>query len=155
MAHLRKSVDINASAQAVYDFITQPSKLPSFWPSMVDVSKITRQPNGAHEFDWIYKMAGLNFHGHAKTTEVQPPKVVRVRNDAGIPSTFVWTLQGADGAGTRLTLDVEYSIPAPVIGKLAEVIVVKMNEREIEMLLANLKDSVESTVGGETTAHVH
>lgn len=156
MKKIKKSIDIKAPAQRVYDFLTQPTNLPSVWPNMVSVSNVLTQPSGAHDFDWVYKMAGLHFKGHAKTEEAQPGKLVRLRNEDGIPSTFLWTYQGLDGSGTRLTVEVEYSIPAPVIGKIAEAIVAKINERDAETLLANLKDVMESsTTGTSVAAHPH
>ena len=32
--------------------------------SLVEVSRVEAKPDGAHSFDWTYKMAGLKFHGH-------------------------------------------------------------------------------------------
>jgi hypothetical protein len=112
------------------------------------VSNVVARGGGAHDFDWVYKMAGVKFKGHAKTEEAQPCKLVRVRNEVGIPSTFRWSYEGLNGSGTRLTLDVEYTIPMPVLGKLAEALIAKLNERDADALLANLKDVMESVSTG-------
>lgn len=53
------------------------------------------------------------------------------------------TSQPEDG-GTKVTVEVEYTVPIPVLGKVAESFIVKANEREIELLLANLKDRLEA-----------
>jgi hypothetical protein len=45
---------------------------------------------------------------------------------------------------TQVTFEIEYSIPIPLLGKFAEAFLVKMNEREAETLLANLKARMES-----------
>ncbi len=153
MQRIRKTIEIKAQAQRVFDFITQPTNLPTIWPNLVEVSNVVTKGGGYHEFDWVYKMAGLHFKGHAKTEEAQPGKLSRVRNEGAIPSTFIWTFQGLDGTGTRLTCEVEYTIPVPVLGKLAEVVVAKMNEREAETLLANLKDMLEGTATAAVGAH--
>lgn len=156
MKKINRTIDIKAPAQRVYDFLTQPSNLPSIWPNMVSVSNIVARAGGAHDFDWVYKMAGLHFKGHARTEEAQPGKLVRMRNEGGIPSTFLWTYQGLDGSGTRLSVEIEYTIPAPVIGKIAEAIVAKINERDADTLLANLKDVMESSTAGTAVgAHPH
>ena len=146
MKKIKRTIQIKAPVQRVYDFLTQPTNLTSIWPNMVSVSNVVPSKGGAHDFDWEFKMVGFHFKGHAKTEEAQPGKLVRLRNEAGIPSTFLWTYEGLDGAGTRLSLDLEYTIPAPVIGKLAEVLVAKMNERDIDTLLANLKDVMEAGI---------
>ena len=43
-----------------------------------------------------------------------------------------------------MTVEVEYTIPIPVLGKLAEGIVVRLNENEMETLLANMKALMEA-----------
>jgi len=45
--------------------------------------------------------------------------------------------------GTKVTLEVEYTVSIPVLGKLAEAIIVKMNDHEGELILANLKARME------------
>jgi hypothetical protein len=43
-----------------------------------------------------------------------------------------------------VTFEAEYTMPIPLLGKMAEAIAVKANEREIELMLANLKDMMEA-----------
>ena len=143
MKKITRTIEIKATAQRVFDFLTQPTNLPSIWPNMVAVSNVVDRGNGAQDFDWVYKMGGIHFKGHAKTEEAIPGKLARVRNDAGIPSTFVWKYEGLNGSNTRLTLSVEYEIPTPVVGKIAEVLLTKLNERDADTMLANLKDTME------------
>jgi uncharacterized membrane protein len=148
MQRISGAVEIKVSAQRVYEFLTQPSNLPSIWPNMVSVSNVVRRADGSHEFDWIYKMAGVHLKGHAKSEEVQPARLVRIRNESGIPSTFVWKYEARDGAGMRLTVDVEYTVPAPVVGRIAEHMLTRINQRDLDTLLANLKDVMESASAG-------
>jgi hypothetical protein len=61
----------------------------------------------------------------------------------GIASTWTTTLEPrADG--TELTIQIEYAIPVPVLGRLAEKLVVKRDARELEEALKNVKETVES-----------
>jgi uncharacterized membrane protein len=152
MHKLMKTIEIKAPAQRVYDFLAQPMNLPSIWPSMVSVSNVVARQNGASDFDWVYKMAGMHFKGHSKVLEAQPGKVLRIGSEGGIPSTFRWSFEGLDGSATRLTCEVEYTIPTPLLGRIAEAIVAKLNEREMEAVLANLKDVTESAAAGAATA---
>jgi len=148
MQKIQRTIDIKAPVQRVYDFVNQPTNLPSIWPNMVSVSNVVAATGGAHHFDWVFKMIGLQFKGHAKVEEAQSGKFARIRNESGIPSTFLWTYSGLDGAGTRLNLAIEYTMPTPVIGKLAEVLAAKINERDLDAMLANLKDVMEHTTTG-------
>lgn len=144
MQKMRKSVDIKVPVERVYEFVTTPTNLPSVWPSMIEVSNVQSRTAGWHSFDWVYKMAGIKFHGHAEPQKVEPNKFVEMRNESGIPSTFRWTYE-ARGGSTLLTVEVEYDIPTPLVGKIAESILVKINERELDTLLHNLKAMLEPT----------
>lgn len=142
---MKKSIEIKAPVERVYDFFTTPSNLPSIWPSMVEVTNVERRPDGYNSFDWVYKMVGVRFKGHAEPRKVVQNKYIEIKNESGIPSTFRWTYEGR-GASTLLTVEVEYAIPTPVFGTVAEAIVSKVNERELESMLANGKTVLEHAV---------
>src|SRR4030067_1166526 len=142
MAKLVKSVTIHAPVDKVFNYLTEPTNLPEIWPSMVEVKDIQRLPDGKTNYHWKYKMAGMFFEGDTETVELVANQRVVAKNESGIPSTFVWTYQPEDG-DTKVTMEVEYTVPVPVLGKLAEAAVVKLNDHEADTLLANLKTRVE------------
>jgi len=142
MIQAKKQIHINAPVEKVFDFSVEPENLPEIWPSLIKVDNIERSPTAGHSWDWQYKMAGMTFNGHSNTTEFVPNKRVVTENKEGIPSIFNWEYSAEDG-GTTLDVTVEYTVPVPVLGKLAERIVVKMNENEMDTLLANLKTVME------------
>jgi len=143
MHKIHRTIDIKAPVQRVYDYFVQPTHLPSFWPHLLSVSNLVARGDGTYDYDWVYKMAGVHFKGHAKTEEAQSGKLVMVRNEGAIPSTFRWSFEGLDGSGTRLTVDAEYSLPTPLLGKVVEALVTRSNERDADAMLANLKDVLE------------
>jgi len=149
MRKIAKSVMIDAPVERVYDYLTRPMNLPDIWPSLIDVENVDREADGSHSFDWTYKMAGIRFHGHSNTTEVAPNRLVVAHNESGIPSTFRYEYGSKDG-GTHLRLEIEYEVPGKVLDKLAEPIIARINEREAETLLNNLKEMME--LGGEKAA---
>ena len=142
MRRIHRTIDIKAPVPRVWEFLQQPNNLPGVWPHLVSVSNIVPRDGGANDFDWVFKMGGVHFDGHASVEQARPGEYVRFRNEGGIPSTFVWNYQATTG-GTRLTVDVEYTIPTPVIGKLAEALVAKSNERDLDALLQNTKERLE------------
>ena len=148
MHKIQRTIDIKAPVQRVYDFLTQPANLPGIWPSMMEVSNVVTTSPGASDFDWVYKMAGLHLKGHTKAVEAQTNRLLHTRSEGAIQSTFRWTFGGLDGSGTKLTCAVEYTIPVPVIGRLGEAVVAKLNEREMEHVLANLRDVMEHGAAG-------
>jgi hypothetical protein len=60
-----------------------------------------------------------------------------------VSSTFGYAVEPHE-KGTRLTLEIEYSIPVPVVGRLAEHVLLRRNVREFEMGLATVKEVLES-----------
>ena len=142
MATLSKSIEIQSSAENVFDYLNEPTNLLEFWPSMVDVQDIVTLPNGGKKFKWFYKMAGMRLEGYSEDIEVIPNRKSVSETTGAINGKQTWSFEPVNG-GTRVNIQIEYSIPLPVIGRLAESVVVKLNEHEAEMLLANLKTRME------------
>lgn len=138
-----KTVTINAPVEKVFAFMENPANLPEIWPSMIDVTNIKEFPDNKYTYDWTYKMAGMKFHGAAETLEYMPNKRIVVKTTKGIESEFKWDYR-PEGDGTKLTVEVEYNVPIPLVGKLAESLIVRQNEREAEILLDNLKMRMEA-----------
>ena len=97
---------------------------------------------GKH-YRYSYKMAGVLLKGEATITEHIPnERIVLQAEGGGSTSTWSYSFKMHDGA-TMMKLDVEYTIPVPVLGKLAEQLVLKRNEREADLAMANLKEIME------------
>lgn len=142
MAKIEKTILINAPVEKVFAFMAKPENLPEIWSSLQEVRNVRPLPNGGYAYDWTYKMAGMRLEGKAEWTEFVENQRIVDKNESGIPSTFVWTYW-PEGAGTRVSVSVDYTIPGAVVGKLAEPIVQKMNEHEAETVLSNLKARME------------
>jgi len=142
MAKLTKSTTINAPIEKVYAYVSDSTNLPEIWPSLQEIKDVKKLPDGKTTDSWTYKMAGIRLKGTTTTEYVENKKVIS-KTEGGVKSTQIWTFEPADG-GTRATFEVEYTIPIPVLGKLAEKIVVKMNEHEGDAVMANLKSRMEA-----------
>ncbi len=143
MAKLEKTITINAPVEKIFNYISQPTNLPEFWPSLVETSDVQELPNGGHSNRWVYKMAGIRLEGTSEDVEYVTNQRLVSKTKGGVESTQTWMFQPEAG-GTKVTFEVEYTVPIPVLGKLAEAIIVKMNDREGELLLANLKARMEA-----------
>ena len=141
MAKVEKSITVNAPVEKVFAYVENPMNQLEYLPSIVEVIDMAGQGVGAH-YRWAYKMAGLRFEGESTLTEYTPSERMVVETKGGIASTWSWTFTPEDG-GTKLNLTVEYTIPVPVLGKLGEALILKQNEREADMAMANLKAKLE------------
>lgn len=143
MAKISRSTTVHARVEDVFDFLEDKNHVPEFWPSMIEVSDIHDVPSGGKGYHWVYKMAGLRFEGDSEEIEVIPNRKLVSKNEKGIESTVTWLMDG-HGEDTDVTFEVEYRVPVPVLGKLAEKVVVKLNENEADALIANLKAQIEA-----------
>ncbi len=142
MAKLTKSITIDAPVEKVFGYVSQSTNLPEIWPSLIEIKDVKHLPDGRTTDSWTYKMAGMRLKG-TTTTEYVENKTIISKTEGGVKSTQIWAFEPADG-GTKATLEVEYTVPIPVIGKLAEVIVVKMNDHEGDIVMSNCKSRMEA-----------
>ena len=141
MAKIVKTINIKAPVEKVYDYISEPTNLPEIWPSLVEIKDVQKLPSGGTKERWVYKMAGIRLEGTSESEDTKNQRIVS-KSKGGVESTQTWMFQPEAG-GTKVTFEVEYTVPIPVLGKLAEAIIVKMNEHEGELILANLKARME------------
>ena len=143
MTKVQKAVIINAPVEKIFRYISNPNNLPEVWSSLVAVSDVKPLRNGGHSHRWVYKMAGTTFEGTGEDIELIPNERLVSKTDGGVKSTQTWTLQPESG-GTKVAVTVEYTIPIPLLGKLAEILIVKMNDLEGDLVMANLKARMEA-----------
>ena len=141
MASIKRSVTIQAPIEKVFAYVTDPMSLPEWMVGIMEVSDVSGSGADLH-FHWKYRMAGVPLKGETQFSEYVPNERSVSASTGGIPSTFRWTYTPEAGA-TRLDLDLEYTVPVPVLGKLAENLVLKRNEREADLWMQNIKESLE------------
>ena len=138
MAIIGEAVTVNAPVEKIFNYISKPNNLPEFWPSLVEVTDVQSLPTGGYEARYVYKMAGIRFKGTGEYTEIVPNKSIVIVTKGDINSVLTWTFRSKANI-TRVTLTIDYKIPIPLLGKLAEPLIEKMNERELTLMLANLR----------------
>jgi len=138
MARIDREVWIEAPIEKIFGYISEPSNMLEFWPSLMEIKDVHSLPNGGYSVRWVYKMLGIRFRGTAEYTQIVPNQFFVFETKGGIRSTISWTVRSWENK-TRATLRVEYNIPIPLLGKLAEAIIVKMNEHEADLVMANIQ----------------
>ena len=143
MAKIVKTITIGAPVEEVFSYVEIPANVPEYWPSVVEVKDVESLPGGGFKYRWVYKMAGVRFEGGTETTEFVVNERTVSENTGGVSGTITWTYQPHDG-GTRVTFEAEYTVHVPLLRKLAESFLSKLNEGEAETLLANVKAKLEA-----------
>ena len=143
MAKVDKEVWIEAPLEKTFGYISKPSNLLEVWPSLMDIRDVQSLPNGGYSLRWLYKMLGMRFHGSAEYTQIIPNQFFVVETKGGINSTISWTVRSREKK-TRVTLTIDYTVPIPLLGKLAEAIVLNMNDHEGDLIMTNLQNILET-----------
>ena len=141
MAKVARSITINAPVEKVFSYIADPSNDPQWQAGAIEVRNITGQGVG-QRYGWTYKVMGIPLKGETEVTEYIPNQRYVHKSTGGVVSTFAFNFR-AEGGGTRVDFEVEYTIPVPVLGKFAERLVLRRTEREADHAAAAVKDILE------------
>ncbi len=142
MIRIDKEAVINAPLQKVFDYAKDPSNWLEIWPSLLRLEEKKELAGGGYSAKHEYKMAGMRFKGTGEFTEYIPNRWFVVRTYGNTQSTITCTFRKVEDSTrekTRVTVTIEYVIPIPLLGKLAEFVVMKMNDQEADLVLANLQ----------------
>jgi uncharacterized membrane protein len=140
VARVEKEVEVNVPIEEVFSYLIEPSNAPEIWPSLVEIKDVQSLPNGGYKYEWVYKMIGMHFDGTGEYTAVVPNRWFIIETKGGVSSKITCTFRSNENDEniTRVTLTIEYKVPVPLLGKLAEAIIVKMNDQEGDLLRVNL-----------------
>ena len=140
MAIIGEAITIQAPVEKIFDYISKPDNLPEFWPSLVEITDVQSLPEGRYKARYVYKMAGMQFKGTGEYTEVVQNKSLVIVTKGDIGSVMTWVFRSQSNR-TKVTLTINYKIPIPLVGRLAEIVIEKMNEQELTLMLSNLRAS--------------
>jgi uncharacterized membrane protein len=144
MATADKEIMIKAPPEKIFNYVLKPSNLLQIWPSLVDIKNERLLPNGGYSAKWMYKMSGMHFHGSSEVTDIHPNCWFTSTTHGALESAITWTFRSKENQ-TRVTLTVDYRVPSTLIGRLTEVIVVKLNDKEADLVLDNLRTKLEES----------
>lgn len=103
MAHIEKSIEVNAPIRAVYDQWTQFESFPQFMEGVHEVKQI----DDTH-LHWRAKVGGKEEQWNAEITEQVPDQVVAWRSTSGAQNDGRVTFDGLGPDKTRVTLHIDY-----------------------------------------------
>ena len=142
MAKVKKSIVINATVEKVYDYLVDQQNQINWMPSLVGLWDISETGEGQH-YKWKYKMSGVMLEGETAVIETVPNKRIGTKTKGAVSSEWLLVFDATD-EGTSLEMNIDYTVPIPVLGKVAERIILKRNEREAVSALENIKEIMES-----------
>jgi ribosome-associated toxin RatA of RatAB toxin-antitoxin module len=139
MAEIRKTATIDAPADQVFAIIDDALNFPKYVPNVSEVVDLKRSGRAVGDsYRVIYKVLGLTFDEKFTTTSSERPTRITADFVGRMVGTFRWNLEPL-GSQTRLSVDIEYTMPAGMLGKAVDSLLLeRVNEKSIEGMLENL-----------------
>lgn len=126
----------------MFAYVDEPTNLAEWLPSIVEVRNVIGTGAG-QQFEWTAKMLGRLLRGQSTVIEHAPNKCGVHQTIGMVSSTFGYFVEPHD-EGTELTLEIEYSVPFHLGGRIAEHVLVRRNAREFQLALDNVKELMEA-----------
>lgn len=145
MAVVEGSITVNAPVEKVFGYFETPDFLQKCVPSLVEVKLWEQLPTGGHCFQCVHKMGGRTFDGELiEQTEFVPNSRIVEKSERSFPKSTSTYIFEAEGGGTKLTVRSDVTVPIPLLGKLAAVVLSRLViKKELRGGLANLKKMAE------------
>ncbi|MBT1001750.1 SRPBCC family protein [Paenarthrobacter sp. DKR-5] len=154
--NLMRSVTINAPAEKVFTFLSDPAHWMMAFPGDSEVTEVDIKPDGVGtSARWSAKMFGVTMFTTHEYREVVPDR--RIVSKASVGPVLTFSLEPV-ADGTQLSVEQSFDIQAPFVRVPVQVLFARWTEDDIEGLVANIKSLVEAgqkTFTGKEKAKVH
>ena len=149
MSQVRMTAHFNAPIDRVFELGTDFKRFPEWNVSYNEVKEVTGPTDqvGTKIFAVMQILGGF-VEGSAEIVEVDPPRMLKMigsgANGGTLETVYHFT---PNGAGTDMKIDLDYELPAGIIGQIADKIFVeKAIERAVRHSLENFQAFVEARV---------
>ena len=142
MRTLSDRIVIHAPLEAVFEYTTDPVRMAEWLPSLIETRNVVGEGEG-QQYEWTYKMVGILFRGQAVVVDYKPNELSVFQSIGAVNSTWMIRVE-PEAEKTVLTIEIEYEVPLPMLGQLAERVIVRRAPRNLGVALANVKDMMEA-----------
>jgi uncharacterized protein YndB with AHSA1/START domain len=145
MAHMTRSIKINAPISKVFNYVTDPGNWTTYVTSLVDIRNISDEtPKAGTTFEWTYRMLGMNFDGKGSIVEFEQNRKFAMEMEGAFPIRETFVFEG-DDESTSLMFGIRYDVPGKVLSVVTNSrLVEKMNSKEADAVVERLKDICEA-----------
>ena len=141
MEKIERSFVLSVPAEKVFSYMSNPIKVSEWLPSLFEIRDVVGM-EANQQSSWTYKMMGIPLTGKAKCVEYIPNERIAIETTGNIRSSWTWSFKSSSRP-TLVNIVIEYTIPVPVIGKLGDKLILRQNDREADLAIANLKERLE------------
>jgi hypothetical protein len=147
VGHLQDTMHIRAPVEKIITYMDDPHNWSTYMVGMSGPDQIVGDGGPGTQYEFTIVSAGLHMHETGRQGDKlrDPDGGAHTRMDfEGTTSGWQsWDFKPED-AGTLVTVEMEYSVPGSLLGKVADrLIIERMQERDIHHSLENLKALME------------
>lgn len=140
---INEEIVIEADSQKVFDFLTDPNKIPLVMPSLVSNENIPELPLVVgSKFNYDYQLYGVRLKGTWEVTQIESPTKYCATISGDVDGTFEYDLEESDGK-TTLKLIMTYNPIKSVLEKASQPAIQSINANEAKHYMMNLKNALE------------
>lgn len=152
MAHIEKSLTIDAPIDRVYGLARDPRRWHTWWPNLTEGELVKGEGEAGTVVEHAYRLLGIPIDVTTRVLEDhREGDTARWRGaiDGPLDGEQTWSYRSvAGGRATEVTAQVDYTVPGKVLGPAVDRLVVeRIQEHAVEHTLANLKLLCEAAHG--------
>ncbi len=145
MPEFRSTVTINRPREEVFDYLTDPENQTTWQSGLQEFESDSKEPQVGDRARGTVKVAGKKLRWEAETIQVQRPERIVYRS-VEAPFAFELSFKLVDRSGsTEVMHEGSTESMGGFFGKLADPLVARMYQRDMDSNLANLKAILEET----------
>ena len=143
MTKAHATIDIQATPEAVWAYLTNFSRNPEWLTQVMQVRVSTSNPGVGTQITEVRRVPGSTVEGIVEISEWQPPRRLRKTSPSGaLRADGIYELTPIPGGGTHLTFDL--TIRGTGILKVMEWLMSLGLQKDTEQVLRNLKERGEA-----------
>ncbi len=144
MSVIERSNTVNAPLERVFALLDAPERLAEWTPGITRVADVKQTPQRTGDSSRVtYSVLGLRFPTKLTVLDYAKPRKLTVKMEGGLRGTVAWNLEPT-GSAAKVTVRFDYTMKGGILGKAVNALLVeRMNEKNTERMLENLKIVVE------------
>jgi uncharacterized membrane protein len=119
---IKRSIDIDAPAERVWDLLEDVRRLPEYSASTDEVREAPeRLTTVGQEYVQVGRMLGVKLKSRWRVIALDPGRLLSSEGTLapGVRYTLTQTLEHLPDGGTRLNLEIDYTTPGGAVGRFA------------------------------------
>ena len=157
MSHLSTTIHVEASPEAIFDLIADPSRAPEWQTLLAGMGEISGRSGGVgSSYSGFYRVAGRRIEARFVVTAAERPRIHQVAGTARGGWVRWTTFIDPAGSGAEVRVTLEYELPGEIVRSVLGALTGTRVQRAFHRTYVNLKRVAEAEASrpGNTVSHV-